>query len=169
MKEALDLEALGYRFRLRQEDGIVLGLSYRHPDAVPPANVASALFAALRLKKWAAVDYLQQRYADQWLKALERWEADPDPANDLPHARELAELRGEERPRHLVILDGTWFHAKKIYDAHAWLRDLPHVQLTPNEPSRYRVRRQPRPQCLATLEAIVHAEAQSPFDSLKRL
>lgn len=72
-------------------------------------------------------------------------------------ARELTTLPIEERPRHLVILDGTWFHAKKIYDAHQWLRDLPHVSLTPSEPSRYRVRRQPKERCLATVEAIVCA------------
>jgi DTW domain-containing protein YfiP len=57
-----------------------------------------------------------------------------------------------------VILDGTWFHAKKIYDAQPWLHALPHVSLTPDEPSRYRsVRREPRPDYVATLEAIVHA------------
>ena len=41
----------------------------------------------------------------------------------------------EERPQHLVVLDGTWFHAKKIYNAHHWLRELPHVRLTPSDPS----------------------------------
>jgi tRNA-uridine aminocarboxypropyltransferase len=72
-------------------------------------------------------------------------------------ARELAALAVEERPRHLVVLDGTWFHAKKLYDAHAWLRDLPHLSLTPAEPSRYRIRRQPKKRYVATLEAIVCA------------
>jgi DTW domain-containing protein YfiP len=72
-------------------------------------------------------------------------------------ARELATLRVEEQPRHLVILDGTWFHAKKIYDAHQWLHDLPHVGLTPSEPSRYRIRPEPRASYVATLEAIVYA------------
>jgi DTW domain-containing protein YfiP len=72
-------------------------------------------------------------------------------------ARDLAALAAEERPRHLVVLDGTWFHAKKMYEAHAWLRDLPHVRLTPREASRYRVRRQPREEYVATLEAIISA------------
>src|SRR5262245_56720445 len=36
-------------------------------------------------------------------------------------ARELETLPVEERPRHLVVLDGTWSHAKKLYDAHGWL------------------------------------------------
>jgi len=72
-------------------------------------------------------------------------------------ARELTTVPLEERPRHLVILDGTWFHTKKIYDAHTWLHDLPHVRLTPDEPSRYRIRPQPNARYVATLEAIVYA------------
>jgi DTW domain-containing protein YfiP len=73
-------------------------------------------------------------------------------------AAELTELPAAAHPRHLVLLDATWFHAKKIYDAHAWLHALPHVRLTPSAPSGYRrVRREPRPQYIGTVEAIVHA------------
>lgn len=72
-------------------------------------------------------------------------------------APDLAELSAVQRPRHLVLLDGTWFHAKKMYDAHDWLRALPHVRLTPSAPSRYRIRREPKPQYVATLEAIIDA------------
>jgi DTW domain-containing protein YfiP len=72
-------------------------------------------------------------------------------------ARTLEALPVAERPRHLVVLDGTWFHAKKLYDAHQWLRGLPHVGLAACGPSRYAIRRQPRRDCLATLEAIVCA------------
>jgi len=73
------------------------------------------------------------------------------------NARELSSLPIEEHPRHLIVLDGTWFHAKKIYDAHQWLHHLPHVSLTPSEPSRYRIRPEPRRSYVATLEAIVYA------------
>jgi DTW domain-containing protein YfiP len=88
-------------------------------------------------------------------------------------ARELATLPVEDHPHHLVILDGTWFHAKKIYDAHRWLRDLPQLRLTPTEPSRYRIRPEPRQSYVATLEAIVYAlrllEPQTPgLDGLLR-
>ena len=74
-----------------------------------------------------------------------------------PAARDLAALPAAEHPRHLVAIDGTWFLAKKIYDAHTWLHALPHVSLTPSRPSAYRIRREPQPHCLATLEAIVDA------------
>ena len=90
-----------------------------------------------------------------------------------PGARELHELPADERPRHLVVIDGTWFHAKKIHDAHVWLHSLPHLRLTPGAPSRYRIRREPKPWCMATIEAIVDAlrvlEPQTPgLDGLLR-
>ena len=75
-----------------------------------------------------------------------------------PAARDLATLPPAEHPRHLVVIDGTWFLAKKIYDAHGWLHDLPHVALTPTRPSGYgTLRREPGAHCLATVEAIVDA------------
>jgi DTW domain-containing protein YfiP len=82
-------------------------------------------------------------------------------------AADLAKLSAAERPSHLILIDATWFQAKKIYDGHHWLRALPHVRLSPSAPSRYQgVRREPRPHCLATLEAIVAAlrilEPQTP-------
>jgi DTW domain-containing protein len=74
-----------------------------------------------------------------------------------PCARDLAGLPVDRQPRHLVIIDGTWFQAKKIYEAHPWLGELPCVSLTPSEPSRYRIRTEPGARYVATLEAIVYA------------
>jgi hypothetical protein len=74
-----------------------------------------------------------------------------------PGAPDLATLPRTEHPRHLVILDGTWTHARKMYATQTWLRELPQVGLTPADPSRYRLRREPRPDYVATLEAIVAA------------
>jgi len=73
-------------------------------------------------------------------------------------ARELGALPAAARPRHLIVLDGTWFLAKKLYDGQAWLHALPHVSLTPARPSGYgTVRREPRAGYVATIEAIVEA------------
>lgn len=74
-----------------------------------------------------------------------------------PGAPDLATLPRSEQPQHLVILDGTWTHARKMYATQSWLHELPQVCLTPAEPSRYRLRREPRPDYVATLEAIVAA------------
>ncbi|MBW2275701.1 MAG: DTW domain-containing protein [Deltaproteobacteria bacterium] len=69
----------------------------------------------------------------------------------------LEDVPRESLPEHLVVLDGTWAHAHTLYRDNAWLRKLPHYGLDPAEPGRYRIRREPRAQCLSTVESIVCA------------
>jgi DTW domain-containing protein len=74
-----------------------------------------------------------------------------------PGSRELAELPPAERPRQLLVLDGTWRTAAALYRDKTWLRGLPHVRLSPTAPSRYRLRLQPVRDYVSTIEAIVEA------------
>jgi len=72
-------------------------------------------------------------------------------------SRDLRELPPQERPRHLVVIDGTWHTARTLFRDKAWLHSLPRVRLTPEEPSRYRIRREPTRDSLSTIEAVVLA------------
>lgn len=72
-----------------------------------------------------------------------------------PGAPLVSEL--STRPSRLVVLDGTWHHARSLLRDHEVLRQLPRVRLGPTAPSRYRIRREPAPECLSTIEAIVAA------------
>lgn len=72
-------------------------------------------------------------------------------------ARLLSELSEEERPQQLVILDGTWHHAKTLMRDLPALRALPRFRLAPTAPSRYRIRREPSAASLSTVEATVAA------------
>lgn len=74
-----------------------------------------------------------------------------------PSARDLTTLAEEERPAHLVVIDGTWPHANRIYRDNPWIAALPHYDLAPTEASRYRIRAEPRPECLSTVESVVAA------------
>lgn len=74
-----------------------------------------------------------------------------------PGARSLGDIAEHERPRQLVVVDGTWHHARTLHRDTPWLRGLPSVRLAPSEPSRYRLRREPRFECLSTIEAILSA------------
>lgn len=61
-------------------------------------------------------------------------------------------------PTHLIVLDGTWSKAKRIYFENPWLHKLQHYNLLPSEPSMYgTVRREPKIGCLSTVESIVLA------------
>lgn len=72
-------------------------------------------------------------------------------------ARDLSELAPEERPKKLVVIDGTWDQAYRMFRDNAWLHGLTRYTLNPAEPSRYRIRKEPRRECLSTLESTVMA------------
>jgi hypothetical protein len=74
-----------------------------------------------------------------------------------PDARDLATLEPEERPSALVVIDATWGQARGLYRDLAPLQALPKVSFDATQPSRYRIRKQPRLECLSTVEAVVRA------------
>jgi DTW domain-containing protein YfiP len=76
------------------------------------------------------------------------------PAKD---ARDLRELEPHERPRHLLVIDGTWNTAHTLYRDKTWLHALPHYRFLPSAPGRYRIRREPQADYVSTIEAIVEA------------
>jgi DTW domain-containing protein YfiP len=76
-----------------------------------------------------------------------------------PHesALDIARLAPAERPSTLVVIDGTWHHARTLYRDIPALAALPHYTLSGHHRSDFKIRRQPREHCLSTLEAIVFA------------
>lgn len=69
----------------------------------------------------------------------------------------LEEIPRGERPKQLVVLDGTWHHTKTLFRDMPRLRELRKLRLAPAEPSRYGIRREPHVLFLSTLEATVAA------------
>lgn len=67
-------------------------------------------------------------------------------------ARTVAELATP--PTHLVVLDGTWPQARKMFNENAILQRLPRIGFTPRQPGNYRIRREPTADSLATIEAV---------------
>jgi len=72
-------------------------------------------------------------------------------------ARELSELPTAERPKQLVVIDGTWHQAKTMLRDIPALKSLPRYCLSPISPGNYRIRREPSDTSLSTLEATVAA------------
>ena len=73
-----------------------------------------------------------------------------------PEARDLGESP-PAGPVTLVVLDGTWWQAKKLFQQNPELASLPRYSLSPSSPSRYRIRREPALHCISTIEAIGEA------------
>jgi DTW domain-containing protein YfiP len=62
-------------------------------------------------------------------------------------------------PTTLVVIDGSWSEAAKTLRRNPELARLPRYTLGAGPPSRYRIRREPREECLSTIEAIARALA----------
>jgi DTW domain-containing protein YfiP len=72
-------------------------------------------------------------------------------------AQLLSEIPVAERPDQLIILDGTWHHARTFMRQIPALSRLPKFRLEPAAPSNYRIRKEPTESSLSTLEATVEA------------
>ena len=72
-------------------------------------------------------------------------------------AQVLSELPPDQRPKQLVLLDGTWPQARTMVRDIPVLKDLPCYKLAPSEPGKYRIRLEPTDTSLSTVEAAVQA------------
>ena len=63
-------------------------------------------------------------------------------------------LGGGDEKLQIFVVDGTWSLAGKILRLSENLRALPTVTFTLRQPSNFRIKKQPRAECLSTLESI---------------
>jgi len=69
---------------------------------------------------------------------------------------------GEKLPKNnikgLIFIDGNWKQAKTLWWRNPWLNRMNRLVLAPKAPSEYSsLRRQPRKECLSTIEAVGQA------------
>lgn len=89
------------------------------------------------------------------------WPPDSDPVLLFPHedAEPLERWCGADRPVALIVPDGTWQQAIRARKRMRGLQGVPTAQLPGGLVSRYRLRHDPRPGHVSTLEAIAAALA----------
>jgi tRNA-uridine aminocarboxypropyltransferase len=136
-RETLATAALTAAMLRRAE--LVVGLSW--------PNLARVLGRPVDPRRWAVLYLGSARPASFGLArdvvALDRHGS---PATDQEAM--LRELEGA------ILLDGSWSEAKALWWRNPWLLKLRRLVLDPQRPSRYnRVRREPRREALATIEA----------------
>jgi DTW domain-containing protein YfiP len=57
----------------------------------------------------------------------------------------------------IFVIDGTWATARRTMRQSQNLTNLPRICFSPEKPSTFRVRKQPAPACVSTIEAIHHS------------
>ena len=75
-------------------------------------------------------------------------------------ARLIDDLAEDEKPKQLVVIDGTWDQARTLFRDVPQLQKLPQLKLAPTTPGQYRIRREPTATSLSTLEATVQSLQQ---------
>jgi tRNA-uridine aminocarboxypropyltransferase len=79
-------------------------------------------------------------------------------------------LLPSDRALTLIVVDGTWWQARKLLKLNPALAALPRVSFTPSQPSRYLIRRQPAEFCVSTIEALAQVletlEPGQPFERI---
>lgn len=125
----------------------------QHPDEHRHAlNTARLLCLGLERAQLLVAEYLP----DDW----QAWLQDADYRVELlfpgPHAGVLQQAV-DGRPRRLLLLDGTWRKARKLYYLNPLLQTLPQVTLPAGQRSAYQLRKAPSAESLSTLEAGVAA------------
>lgn len=92
-------------------------------------------------------------------RALERALSDPARPPILlypgPGATDV-EASPPKTPVTLVVIDGTWWQAKKVLRENPELAALPRYAFRPGRESEYRIRREPKDDYVSTIEALVH-------------
>lgn len=135
---------------------VAIGLSW--------PGLARALGAEAEPRRWAVLHLGAARApaaARRELALLDRRGAPIDDPSAI-----LRGLRG------IVLLDGTWSQAKTLWWRNPWLLKLHRMVLNPPLPARLgKLRREPRPDALSTIEAaalaLKHLEPeQKPADAL---
>lgn len=78
-------------------------------------------------------------------------------ANFTPMSyRERAAFFPSRKKLVIFVIDGTWNTARKMLRLSHNLHGLPRFCFSPQQPSHFRVRKQPKPECYSTIEAIHH-------------
>jgi DTW domain-containing protein YfiP len=63
----------------------------------------------------------------------------------------------DEPPQNIIVLDGSWKHARRIYRRHSSLRTLPHLQVIESQNPLPRIRKPTFPGGMCTMEATIQA------------
>jgi DTW domain-containing protein YfiP len=152
------------------EDNAVEVLVLQHPQeqdrALGTARLTTLHFKRSTLKiglSWPSLSKIlgrtvdPQRWAILYLGSLNAKEIAPDA--DVIAVNRKGEVEPGQRGilrsiEGVIVLDGTWSQAKALWWRNAWMLKCRRIILGPKTPSRYgRLRREPRPDGLSTLEA----------------
>ncbi|MBY5945318.1 tRNA-uridine aminocarboxypropyltransferase [Photobacterium rosenbergii] len=130
----------------------------QHPSEVKRA-IGTARILTLSLpnaKLWVGEDFSQHEEINQLLAEPGRraWVVYPgEGARPISSLAEESSDQDANTKRTLILLDGTWKKAYKMWQLSANLQQLPTVALDNADQGNYRIRKSPKSQGVSTVEA----------------
>lgn len=128
-----------------------------HPMEYKKEKVGTGRFSHLILKNSEIVVDVGFDENVQFQKLLN----DPDyesyvlyPGNHAINLSDATPDKFSAKKKQFIVIDGTWPCAKKMMKLTTCLHDLPRVSFTTTRTSEFRVKHQPMPGCLSTVESI---------------
>lgn len=76
-----------------------------------------------------------------------------------PEARDVSQIP-TQKPVTLVVIDGTWAQSRSLLRRSPVLASLPRYTFVPVAESEYRIRREPRPDFVSTIESVAQVLAR---------
>ena len=130
----------------------------QHPSEVKRA-IGTARILTLSLpnaRLWVGEDFSQHEEINQLLAEPGRraWVVYPgEGALPISSLAEESSDQGSDPKRTLILLDGTWKKAYKMWQLSANLQQLPTVALDNADQGNYRIRKSPKSEGVSTVEA----------------
>ena len=131
----------------------------QHPDETSNPK-GSAIIAELGLKQyqcWVGEDFRLHEGLNELLSKNDSGVIVLYPADNAELLSDDRIKTSGENIKALLVLDGTWRKAKKIWELNPQLHKLPQYRLPQNHKTEYRIRKAPQEDYLSTLESIVAA------------
>lgn len=146
-----------------------VGKAHEFEHIIASAEAIKCLSRGFAVKKLQK----QQKMGSLELDQFEEFEIKVPPGSALlfPAQKSVTIETVDFEVKNLIVLDGTWAKANRLYNENPWLRVLPCVTLDINKMSLFsEVRHQPKPGYLSTIESIVYAlEALGERENLEGL
>ena len=127
----------------------------QHPSEVKHAKNTARLISLVAPETETVIG----ETAEDFQAVRKRLQADPHSVvlYPCPESKPLAEVAKGQTIKRLVIIDGTWRKAKKIWLSNPWLHSLRVCHLDAAASSSYRIRSGSVPDGLASIEAAAQA------------
>ncbi|MDA9950987.1 DTW domain-containing protein [Oligoflexaceae bacterium] len=79
------------------------------------------------------------------------------PGEDAVSTRDFSANAAQKSNMDIVVIEGTWSQANKILNESDDLQRLPRITLDKKYRSNFKIRKQPREECLSSIEAVAYA------------